>query len=179
VRKLAFSRHLRKNPLVNQDQQTFEPSPSDLRQMDMRKNATAQRRALFANAYLANGRKGTKAAITAGWNERTAASAASRLLKTAEVKAIIKAADDAVTKIQQVSEASIRTEFARIAFAELGPGVKASDKNAALANLARIEGLFKEAEEVRTFTYADRLQRALDRKRQAQAAGTQEPEVSP
>ena len=88
----------------------------------------------------------------------------------------MEAADAALLKIQTVSEEAIRNELAVLAFAPVGPGVKASDKNKALDSLARMEGLYKEAEEVQRFGYADRLQRALDRKRRRQA---QEPEVTP
>lgn len=60
----------------------------------MRKNGTskasaAQRRALFVDAYIGNGENGTRAAIQAGYPQRSAHVAASRLLKDAKVFARI------------------------------------------------------------------------------------------
>lgn len=135
---------------------------------DRRASARAQRMSLFAHAFLANGRNATAAAIAAGYSTASARSAGSRLLKTATVRAVVDAADATIQRINGVSEQTIRDELALLAFAPVGPGVKASDKNKALDSLARMEGLFKEAEEVQRFSYADRLQRALDRKRQRQ-----------
>lgn len=50
---------------------------------------TNYRYPLFASAYVDNGFNGTKAAITAGYAEKTAYSQASRLLKNVEVQALI------------------------------------------------------------------------------------------
>lgn len=52
-------------------------------------SAAAAKRAAFVEAYIANGRDGAKAMITAGYSKKAAAQAASRMLKNVEVKAAL------------------------------------------------------------------------------------------
>ena len=118
---------------------------------------------LFAHAYLANGRNGMQAAISAGYSARTAATQASRLLKHSTVKAIVQAANQSSLKIQGVSditEECILMEYATLAFMPIGPHLKASDKKGALDSVSRIKGLFNDSVEVNVFSYQDRLMRA-------------------
>lgn len=54
------------------------------------REAAEERQCLFIEAYIENGRNGTKAAIAAGFSEKTAAQQASRLLRDVKVQAAIK-----------------------------------------------------------------------------------------
>jgi hypothetical protein len=72
------------------------------------KQAAAQRKRFFAYAYVANGRNGTQAAITAGCPTRGAAVAAARMLKDTKVlKIIAEIAEKALEKAQFTSEEAI------------------------------------------------------------------------
>jgi phage terminase small subunit len=71
----------------------------------------------FVEAYLANGFNATKAAITAGYSEKTAYSQGSRLLRNVEVSAAIEArmkelsmsADEAMYRLSQQGRGSLAT----------------------------------------------------------------------
>lgn len=79
-------------------------------------SAAADRHQSFVNAYIANGRNATQAAITAGYSAKTAAAAASRLLKDVKISAMV---GDLTEKIQVTSALTVeRTlrEVASIAF---------------------------------------------------------------
>lgn len=75
------------------------------------KSAHAKRIA-FAHAYLNNGKNGTQAAITAGYSEVSAHTTAFRLLKNAEVIAII---DEALAKAAEISGLTVQRTLAEVA----------------------------------------------------------------
>jgi phage terminase small subunit len=80
------------------------------------KDGAAHRRKLFLDAYLANGRNATQAAITAGFSKKTAGSQGYDLLKHPE---IVAALETAVARIEAISGLSVeRTlqEIARVAY---------------------------------------------------------------
>ncbi len=78
--------------------------------------AVRRRYTKFAHAYLANNGNGTEAAIKAGFSPRTAYAQACRLLKRAEVKEIIAAAQQKTFADLEISTDRILKERARLAF---------------------------------------------------------------
>ncbi len=80
--------------------------------------AAAHRRAVFIEAYLANGRNATEAAITAGFSVKTAGSQGSRLLKDVKTQALIAARTAELgIKIGLTTERTLR-EVARLAYSD-------------------------------------------------------------
>lgn len=78
--------------------------------------AAARKVAMFIDAYLVNGNNATQAAITAGYSEKTAKSAACRLLTRVDVKdAIGKRAEKLADKMGLSLERTLR-EIARIGY---------------------------------------------------------------
>ena len=84
----------------------------------MPKNSPADRAALFAAEYLKD-RNGTHAAIRAGYAKSGAHVQATRLLKTAKVKAIIAASMARVVASAEVSVERTLKEIARIAYGDV------------------------------------------------------------
>jgi phage terminase small subunit len=82
------------------------------------KESAAQRRKLFATAYLSNGSNATQAAIAAGFSEKTAYSAGCRLLKHVDVQAIIQAAAKKVEEQCGLTLERTLKEIARLAYAD-------------------------------------------------------------
>jgi len=128
------------------------------------------KQARFANAYLANGGNGTRAAEAAGYagSYATLRSVASENLGKPDIALHLRAR----TEAEAVTPDRIIAEMARIAFMDderckvtefdCNGNIKAeryvfTDKNTALANLARINGLFKERVDV-THDVVRRLQ---------------------
>jgi len=78
------------------------------------------RQQVFISNYLANGFNATKAAIDAGFSEKTADSQASRLLKNAKVRAIINARKkNRLQKLEITAERTLR-EIGKLAFFDPG-----------------------------------------------------------
>ena len=77
-----------------------------------------QQRLAFAQAYLVSG-IGTKAAIAAGYSERSAYSTAHRLLKDAEVQAYIEAQRREAAFRARLSLDSVIAEMRAIAFSDI------------------------------------------------------------
>lgn len=83
------------------------------------KAASQERYKLFANAYIANGRNGTQAAISTGYSPRTASDQAKHLLRRPEVRAIIdKATERVLAKSGLTAERTLQ-ELARVAYADI------------------------------------------------------------
>lgn len=82
------------------------------------KASAAQRKIAFAHEYIANGKNGTRAAIAAGFKERSAYSAAHRLLKDSEVKAIIADASRKAAEKSGLTVERTLQEVARLAYAD-------------------------------------------------------------
>ena len=83
------------------------------------KAAAAARRAAFAHAFIANGRNGTQAAVTAGYKPgRAADKAAERLLKDVAVCRIISEATEKAAAIAGLTVERTLREVARLAYSD-------------------------------------------------------------
>ena len=72
------------------------------------------RRKLFIAAYLANNKNGTKAAIEAGYSEKSAASKASQLLKEPEVAKAVLEAENALLAKHNLTAENVLIQLGRI-----------------------------------------------------------------
>jgi phage terminase small subunit len=82
------------------------------------KASAAEKRAAFVEAFLSNGENATKAAIAAGFSEKTAGSAGARLLKNVEIStALNKRRTEVLANLQLNTEKTI-LEVARLAFSD-------------------------------------------------------------
>jgi phage terminase small subunit len=70
----------------------------------------------FVAEYLANGLNATKAAISAGYSEKTAASIGEENLKKPEISAAIKARTDKIMERLEVTSDMVVQEIAKLAF---------------------------------------------------------------
>jgi len=80
------------------------------------KLATADRIALFINAYIANGRNGTQAAITAGYSANSAAAQASRLLKDSKIIAQVEARSAEIAAKFAITPENVLRELSHLVF---------------------------------------------------------------
>jgi phage terminase small subunit len=81
------------------------------------KQASIERRALFVEAYIANGGNATEAAITAGYSPKTAASQASRLLKDVKIQAqISERSKEVADKYKLTTELVIKSIVQELSF---------------------------------------------------------------
>ena len=79
-----------------------------------------ERRAIFTEAYLSNGRNATQAALTAGFAPKAAASQGARLLKHVKVRQILDSRQqETLGKLQITTERTLQ-ETARLAFSDIG-----------------------------------------------------------
>lgn len=83
------------------------------------KAAVEQRRAIFIDAYIANGENATDAAIRAGYSAKTAYSAGGRMLKSVEVKAAIDRRRAELSKKVGLSVERTLREVARLAYSDI------------------------------------------------------------
>lgn len=88
-----------------------------------------ERQAIFAHEYIRNGMNGKKAAIVAGYTERSAASQASMLLKKPNVLAIVRAKTESKLSHLDATADRILLELSRLAFLDTR---KLFDANGAL-----------------------------------------------
>ncbi len=73
------------------------------------KQSAVRRRGLFVEAYLANGQNATQAAVAAGYSEKTAHAAGSRLFRDVEVaRAIATRAEEAADKAEMTTDSVLR-----------------------------------------------------------------------
>ena len=89
------------------------------------------RRALFVEAYLANGFNGLQAALSAGYSPNGAGQQAARLLKNVKVSAEISKRSQGVLAKLELTADRVLEELAKIAYFNASD-IKASDKIAAL-----------------------------------------------
>jgi phage terminase small subunit len=86
------------------------------------KAEAAKRRALFVEAYVANGGNATDAAIKAGYSKKTAYSAGGRLLKDVEISAEVeKRRAQSIEKAEKATDLTVENilrELGRIALAD-------------------------------------------------------------
>lgn len=82
------------------------------------KSAAAERRIAFANAYIANGRNGTQAAITAGYSAKTATVTGSQLLTDPNVRAIIDAMTAEHSAASGLTAENVLREIRRLSFSD-------------------------------------------------------------
>jgi phage terminase small subunit len=80
------------------------------------KQEADRKRVLFVEAYLTNGGNATQAAISAGYSEKTADSAGSRLLKDVKVCALLAERHKELTDRFKLTTENVLRETARIAF---------------------------------------------------------------
>lgn len=80
-----------------------------------RAKAANNRRKLFVEAYLANGRNGTQAAIAAGYSAKTAAVKASQLLTEVKIAQAIDARAEKLQAAMELTTENVLRELARIA----------------------------------------------------------------
>lgn len=82
------------------------------------KAAAAARRVAFVEAYIANGRNGTEAAIAAGFSPHSAHSRALELVKDREVIEMIEERHEALSVITGLDQVRTLREVARIAYSD-------------------------------------------------------------
>src|SRR5512139_3125821 len=117
--------------------------PSKTTKAGTSKASAAERRALFVQAYMANGHNATQAAITAGYSEKTAHSKGAQLLREVKVSgALSVAAKGAWDKAQLSADGALR-EVAGMAFGEVGEPLTHANKLKALDMLFKHLGLFE------------------------------------
>ena len=115
------------------------------------KAAAAVRRAVFARAYLANGRNATKAAIAAGFSPKSAHTRGLELVKDREVAAMIDEAYAELSKITRLDQERTLQEIARLAYSDPRKLFAADgslipihqlddDASAAIANIEVVKG---------------------------------------
>lgn len=83
------------------------------------KQAAADRKNLFIEAYCANGGNATQAAITAGYSAKTADQQGSRLLKDVKVSAEIAERAQSVARIVGLTTERTLQEVARLAYSDV------------------------------------------------------------
>lgn len=83
------------------------------------KRAAAARRKAFAQAYIANGRNGTQAAITAGYSENGADVAAVRLLGNPRVKTMIDEMTLVAEQASGLTTENVLREVRRLSFSDM------------------------------------------------------------
>lgn len=81
-------------------------------------SAADARKIAFAEAYIANGRNGTKAAITAGLSPKTAEAQGSRLLKDVRVQALIAERSQKLAIKHELTTDSVIAELSKIVHAD-------------------------------------------------------------
>lgn len=82
------------------------------------KAAALARKEDFARAYIANGKNGTQAAITAGYSAKTARSQAARLLADVNIRSLIEATERKHAEKAGLSIERTLQEVARLAYAD-------------------------------------------------------------
>jgi len=108
----------------------------------------------FCKAYVASGCKGTSgakaAAIAAGYSEATALNKGCHLLKDGRIGAeieLIRSGGGVRDENAPISRDWVLSELKAIAEAENHPSIKAGDRIAALAQIARVLNMAEEAKE--------------------------------
>lgn len=110
------------------------------------KSAVAERKKSFARAYIANGRNGTQAAITAGFSPKGADVVAARLLGDARVSSLVAELTEKHSAAAGVSVDRTLQEVSTMAYVDPtaeGVKVKYTEKLAALEMLMKHQGLYK------------------------------------
>lgn len=82
------------------------------------KSSAKARKALFVDAYLANGGNATQAAITAGYSPKTAKAQGSRLLTNVDIREAIAKRTQAVAEKVGLSVERTLQELARLAYSD-------------------------------------------------------------
>lgn len=80
--------------------------------------AAAEREKLFIQAYVANRKNGTKAAIVAGFSEKTAAQMAQQILARPRVQLALREYQDALAKKFELTTESVIAELSKIVHAD-------------------------------------------------------------
>lgn len=96
---------------------TPKPAPAKKVKAGTGKEAAADRKARFVEAFIANGGNGTQAAIAAGFSEHSAAQQASRLLKDAKVsEEVASRAEKVAAKYELTTDLVIRSIVQELTF---------------------------------------------------------------
>lgn len=93
--------------------------PANTTKAGTSKEQAAERRAIFVEAYIANGRNGTEAAITAGFSPATARQAASRLLTEVNIKQQIDERSAQLAKRYQLTTDRVLEQLGKIVYADV------------------------------------------------------------
>lgn len=80
--------------------------------------ASAARRKLFVNAYLANGHNATQAALSCGLSPNGAKEAGARMMRHAEVKEMISKATERLVTLSGLTAERVLKEIERVAFSD-------------------------------------------------------------
>lgn len=99
------------------------------------KDQAAERRAIFIEAYIANGRNATEAAITAGYSPATAYQAGYRLLKDVEIKQQLDERSAQLAQRYQLTTDRVLEQLGKIVYADIR---KAFDHRGALLPIQEI-----------------------------------------
>lgn len=81
--------------------------------------AAAERRKVFVEAYITNGRNATEAAKTAGYSEKTAYSMGGQLLKHLETQRLLKDRQESLSAKYELTTENVIAELAKIVHADL------------------------------------------------------------
>lgn len=82
------------------------------------KQSAADRKAVFIEAYIANGRNATQAAITAGFSEKTARSQGQRLLTDVDVAEAVRERQGELAEKFELTTESVIAELSKIVHAD-------------------------------------------------------------
>lgn len=81
--------------------------------------AAAERRKVFVEAYITNGRNATEAAKTAGYSEKTAYSMGGQLLKHLETQRLLRERQESLSAKYELTTENVIAELAKIVHADL------------------------------------------------------------
>lgn len=96
---------------------TKNAAPSRVKQ-GTSKEAAAARKAVFVEAFIANGGNATQAAITAGYSEKTAGSQGQRLLKDVEISKALGERQQKLAEKHALTTESVIAELSKIVHAD-------------------------------------------------------------
>ena len=97
----------------------MEDNPMKLGGKGTSEVAIAARYKAFVHAFIANGRNATQAAITAGYSEKSATAAGSKLLNSPVIKLLIEQFEARLAERTAITTERVLQEIGRVAFADI------------------------------------------------------------
>lgn len=123
--KASNSKGVVKPPKTAKVQASAKPSKSNVARSGgsvkpgSSQKAAAERRRVFVEAYITNGRNATEAAKTAGYSEKTAYSLGGQLLKHLETQQLLRERQESLAAKYELTTENVIAELAKIVHADL------------------------------------------------------------